>query len=26
VMLEGLPYRVGIRVGLVHYLEVLQHV
>jgi hypothetical protein len=26
VTLEGLPYRVGIRVGLVHYLEVLQHV
>jgi hypothetical protein len=23
---EGLPYRVGIRVGLVHYLDVLQHV
>jgi hypothetical protein len=26
VTLEGLPYREGIRVGLIHYLEVLQHV
>jgi hypothetical protein len=26
VTLEGLPYRVGIIVGLIHYLEVLHHV